>query len=154
MIDFLTGIVLVCAAVTAVAAAIAAAKCRVENGKCKMVEVAPRATPQFYSLNSKFSIHTAVFVFFAAIAVQYAGAKHGGTNSPPLRGASVAFHNSTLSTFNSQLSPSIVLARVGTNETFSFAAPSDATVQREWLAFGAARMYKCRIESVKWRIAE
>ena len=131
MIDFLTGLVLVCAAVTATACAVA--KLIIESGECKIED-----RPQFSILHSKFSIHTAVFVFFAAIAVQYAGAKHGGTNSPPLRGASVEFHNSTLSTLNSQLSPSLVLARVGTNETFSFAAPSDAAVQREWLAFGAA----------------
>ena len=131
MIDFLTGLVLVCAAATATACAVA--KLIIESGECKIED-----RPQFSILHSKFSIHTAVFVFYAAIAVQYAGAKHGGTNSPPLRGASVEFHNSTLSTLNSQLSPSIVLARVGTNETFSFAAPSDAAVQREWLAFGAA----------------
>ena len=30
-----------------------------------------------------FSIHAAVFAFFAGVAVQYAGAKHGGTNAPP-----------------------------------------------------------------------
>ena len=121
MIDFLTGLLVFCAAVTATACAVA--KLIIESGECKIED-----RPQFSILHSKFSIHTAVFVFSAAIAVQYAGAKHGGTNSPPLRGASV----------NSQLFPSHVLARVGTNETFSFAAPSDATVQREWLAFGAA----------------
>ena len=37
----------------------------------------------FSIFNSKFSIHTAVFAFFAGVAVQYAGAKHGGTNAPP-----------------------------------------------------------------------
>ena len=100
-----------CAAATAVAAAIAAAKCRVENGKW----------------NSKFSIHTAVFVFFAAIAVQYAGAKHGGTNSPPRSGSvecrvesvelrslsssiqNEQLHNSTLSTLHSQFPTNAVL---------------------------------------------
>ena len=165
MIDFLTELVLVCAAATATACAVA--KLIIESGECKIED-----RPQFSILHSKFSIHTAVFVFFAVIAVQYAGAKHGGTNSPPRSGSvewkvesvelrslsssiqNEQLHNSTLYTFNSQLSPSHVLARVGTNETFSFAAPSDAAVQSEWLAFGAARMYKCRIESVKWRIAE
>ena len=120
MIDFLTGLLVVCAAVTATACAVA--KFIIENGKCKMVEVAPRATPQFSILHSKFSIHTAVFVFFAAIAVQYAGAKHGGTNSPPRSGSvecrvesvelrslsssiqNEQLHNSTLSTLHSQLS--------------------------------------------------
>jgi len=149
-----TGALVVGAAVSAIACAIA--KLIIENEKS----------------HSKFSIHTAVFVFFAGVAVQYAGAKHGGTNDPP-RGGNVELriengelrniptptgngqiHHSPFSILHSQFPTGLVLAKVGTNETFSFSAPSDAIVQSEWLAFGAARMYKCRIESVKWRIAE
>ena len=81
MIDFLTGLVIVCAAATATACAVA--KLIIESGECKIED-----RPQFSILHSKFSIHTAVFVFFAAIAVQYAGAKHGGTNASP-NGASL-----------------------------------------------------------------
>ena len=84
MINFLTGLALVGAAVTAIACAIA--KLIIENGKCRINDC-----PQFLArkslggggsiLHSPFSIHTAVFVFFAAIATL--SAQKSGTNEPP-----------------------------------------------------------------------
>ena len=84
MINFLTGLALIGAAVTAIACAIA--KLIIENGKRKIED-----RPQFLArkslgdggsiLHSKFSIHTAVFVFFAAIATL--SAQKSGTNAPP-----------------------------------------------------------------------
>ena len=114
MSNFLTGLALVGAAATAIACAIA--KLIIESVKCRIED-----HPQFSILHSPFSIHTAVLAFFAGVAVQYAGAKHDGTNAPP-RGGSVELreksvelrtgqsHNSTLSTFNSQLPSNAVLA--------------------------------------------
>ena len=87
MAKLLTGILVFCAATTLAAWAVAAAKLRIENGKCRIAEsFSKRANPPFYILHSKFSIHTAVFVFFAAIATLSAQ-KQGATNDPP-RGAS------------------------------------------------------------------
>ena len=74
----MTRLALVGAAVSFAAWAVAVAKLKMENGKWKMKD-----RPQFSILHSKFSIHAAVFAFFAGVAVQYAGAKHGGTNAPP-----------------------------------------------------------------------
>ena len=159
MIDFLTGLLVVCAAVTATACAVA--KFIIENGKCKMVEVAPRATPQFSILHSKFSIHTAVFVFFAAIAVHYAGAKHGGTNSPPQGIGNVELrmengelrnippliqnepiHHSTFSILHSQFSMDDVsrgymLESVITNVSYSYAMPPNGVRYDKWWKRGA-----------------
>ena len=88
--EWLAGICLVGAAVSAIACAIA--KLIIENGKCTRRrqgfcgrEIENR--PQFYILHSPFSIHTSVFVFFALIATLSAQKQGGGTNDPP-RGAS------------------------------------------------------------------
>ena len=35
-------------------------KCKIENGKCKIVESTSSTTPQFYILNSTFSILEAI----------------------------------------------------------------------------------------------
>ncbi len=50
-----------------------------------------------------------------------------------------------------------VLSRVGTDESFDFAAPTGATVCSDWRAFGAATDWiyesvKWKVESVKWRM--
>ena len=86
MIDFLTGLALVGAAVSAIACAIA--KLIIDNVECRIKESSifdrERANPQFSIIHFPFSIHTAVFVFFAAIATLSAQK----TNAP-LRGASV-----------------------------------------------------------------
>ena len=74
----MTRLALIGAAVSFAAWAVAVAKLKMENGKWKMKD-----RPQFSILHFKFSIHAAVFAFFAGVAVQYAGAKHGGTNAPP-----------------------------------------------------------------------
>ena len=73
MTGVFTAIVLFCAAVSTVAWAIV--KLRMENGKCRMKDC-----QQFSILHSKFSIHTAVFLFFAAIATVCAQKQGGGTN--------------------------------------------------------------------------
>ena len=78
----------------AAATACAVAKLIIESVKCGIVESSSFDRKEqihhstFSILHSKFSIHAAVFVFFVGIAVQYAGAKHDGTNDPP-RGGSV-----------------------------------------------------------------
>ena len=117
-----TGALVVGAAVSAIACAVA--KWKMENVKCRIKESSSLDrkgsihNSPFYILHFKFSIHTAVFVFFVGVAVQYAGAKHGGTNDPP-RGGNVELkiengklrnfpslteteqiHNSTFSIFN------------------------------------------------------
>ena len=72
------------------AAATAVAKCKIENGKCKMMESSSFDRKgqihhsTFSIFNSKFSIHTAVFAFFAMIATL--SALKGGTNAPPRSG--------------------------------------------------------------------
>jgi len=115
MIDIFTGIALVGAAVSTIAWGIAIAKLRIENVKCRMKD-----SPQFNILHSKFSIHTAAFVFFATIATLSAQKQGGGTNDPP-RGGNVEWkmenvefrnlsplienepiHHSTFSILNSQ----------------------------------------------------
>lgn len=49
-----------------------------------------------------------VFAFFAGVAVQYAGAKHGGTNAPP-NGASPLNGNVELKMENVELSLSVAV---------------------------------------------
>ena len=82
----MTRLALVGAAVSFAAWAVAVAKLKMENGKYKMKD-----RPQFSILHSKFSIHTAVFAFFAMIATL--SAQKGGTNSLP-NGASPPNGNS------------------------------------------------------------
>ena len=152
MAGVFTVIVLFCAAVSAVAWAIV--KLRMENGKCRM-----KNCPQFSILHSKFSIHTAVFLFFAAIATVCAQK----TNSPPrggnvpadakaLAGGELKMENvklrnvshltekeqirhSTFSIFNSQFSFS--LESVTTNDSYSYAMPTNATRYEKWWRRGA-----------------
>ena len=77
MINIFTVLAIVGAVVSTAAWAIAVAKCKIENGKCRIAE-----------FHSKFSIHTAAFVFFATIATLSAQKQGGGTNDPP-RGGNV-----------------------------------------------------------------
>ena len=88
MAELLTGILVFCAAASFAACLVAAAKLRIKNGKCRIAELSSaykrRSKPQFSILHSTFSINTAVFVFFAAIATLSAQK----TNSPP-RGGNV-----------------------------------------------------------------
>ena len=144
MAGVFTVIVLFCAAVSTVAWAIAVAKCKMENGKCRMKDC-----PQFSILHSKFSIHTAVFLFFAAIATVCAQK----TNSPPrggnvelkmenvkLRNVSLLTENeqirhSTFSIFNSQFSFS--LESVTTNDSYSYAMPTNGIRYDNWWKRGA-----------------
>ena len=77
MVNLLTGLALVGAAVSS--AAWLVAKLKVESVKCRVND-----RPQLFAHNSKLSTHTAVFLFFAAIATLSAQK----TNAP-LRGASV-----------------------------------------------------------------
>ena len=84
----------------------------------------------------------AVFLFFAAIATVCA--QKSGTNAP-LRGASVELkvesvelksgppHNSTLYTLNSQF----LLDSVVTNDSYSYAMPTNATRCEKWWRRGA-----------------
>ena len=152
MTDFMTRLALVGAAVSFAAWAVAVAKLKMENGKWKMKDRA-----QFSILHSKFSIHTAVFAFFVGVAVQYAGAKHGGTNAPPngasppngnvelkmenveLRNLSPLieneqFHNSPFYILHSQLSPQFPfrLESVATNDSYSYAMPTNGTRYARW----------------------
>ena len=142
MINFLTGLALVGAAVSAIACAIA--KLIIENEKS----------------HSKSSIHTDVFAFFAGVAVQYAGARHGGTNDPP-RGGNVELkiengklrnfpslteteqiHNSPFSIIHSQFSMDDVirgflLESVTTNGSYSYAMPANGIRYDSWWNHGA-----------------
>jgi len=155
MIDFLTGLLVFCAAATATACAVA--KLIIENGKCRIKERSifdrERANPQFYILHSPFSIHTAVFVFFAAIATL--SAQKSGTNSPP-RGGNVELrmenvelrnvshlveseqiHHSPFSILHSQLSIDDVargylLECVATNDFYSYAMPANGLRYDKW----------------------
>ena len=140
-----TGALVVGAAVSAIACAIA--KLIIENEKS----------------HSPFSIHTAVFVFFAAIATL--SAQKGGTNAPP-NGASPPngnvelrmengelrnlpplveneqIHNSPLSIIHSQFSMDDVirgflLESVTTNGSYSYAMPANGIRYDRWWHHGA-----------------
>ena len=147
----------------AVASAIAyaIAKWKMENGKCRIAESSSleRKEPihhfTFYILHSPFSIHTVVFVFFAGVAVHYAGAKNGGTNEPPrgienveLRMENVELrnlphliengqiHHSTFSTLHSQLTSALSIDGFshGTNAvSISLSWTTNFSPARAWL---------------------
>ena len=140
MARLLTGILVFCAATTLAAWAVAAAKLRIENGKCRIAELPSvykkRANPQFSILHSTFSINTAVFVFFAAIATLSAQK----TNSPP-RGGNVELKMENVELRN----PSFVIENEPIHHsTFSilhsqFASqfPSNAVLHDKWWKRGA-----------------
>jgi len=142
MIDAFTNFALVGAAASAVAWGIAVAKLRVENVKCRIAE-----------FHSKFSIHTAAFIFFATIATLSAQKQGGGTNDPP-RGGNVELkmenvelrniphlteheqiRHSTFSILNSQFP--FRLESVTTNYAYSYAMPTNGVRYERWWKRGA-----------------
>ena len=140
--EWLTDICLIGAAATATACAVA--KLIIESGKCRM---RAETIPQFSILHPRFSIHTAVFAFFALIATLCAQ-KPDGTNEPPrsgnveLRMENVELrnlpslnegeqhHNSTLSILHSQLS-------IATNDSYSYVMSSNGVLYSKWWRRGA-----------------
>ena len=148
MIDFLTGLALIGAVVSTAAWAAAVIKLIMENEKCRMKDC-----PQSSILYSKFSIHTAVFLFFAAIATLFAQKQGGGTNDPPrsanvelkiengeLRNLSPLIENEPIR--NSQLPvtsypPTFLLESVFTNDSYSYAMPSNGVRYDRWWHHGA-----------------
>ena len=136
MTDFLTKLALFGAAATATACAVA--KLIIESGKWKMKT---EKVPQFSILHSKFSIHTAVFAFFAMIATL--SAQKGGTNAPP-NGASPPNGNVELKIENVELrnvgilhSPLYILHSTVTNDSYSYAMPTNGTRYARWWKRGA-----------------
>ena len=148
MTGVFTFIVFFCAVVSTVAWAAVVVKVRMENGKCRTKDC-----PQFSILHSKFSIHTAVFLFFAAIATLSAQK----TNSPPrggsvnqgtgnrervtgnreqgIGGGSRPIRHSTFSILHSQFP--FRLESVTTNNSYSYAMPTNATCYDRWWKRGA-----------------
>ena len=124
MTGVFTGIVLFFAAVSAGAWLVAVAKLRMENGKCRMKDC-----PQFSILHSKFSIHTAVFLFFAAIATVCAQK----TNSPP-RGGSVDQVTGIREQGIGRENESI---RHSTFSILNFQFPTNAVLAEKWWRRGA-----------------
>ena len=139
--DFLTRLCLFGAAV--LFAAWLVVKLRVANGKCRVRAIPPRSTPR-----AQLTTHTAVFLFFVAVAAIHGGAKNGGTNAPrsgasgELRmenekwkvknGGVVAAGDSTIFHF-----PFYTLHSVCTNDSYSYAMPSDGSHYENWSLRGA-----------------
>ena len=131
--EWLTCICLVGAAASTVAWAIAVVKCKMENGKCRIAE-----------FHSKFSIHTAAFIFFATIATLSAQKQGGGTNAPPqgasppqmMMGSPLAMQQTPA------VSPEDVvrgyrLDYVFTNAAYSYAMPTNGVRYDKWWKRGA-----------------
>ena len=144
----LTCICLVGAAVSTVAWA--AMKLRMENVKCRM-----KNCPQFSILHSKFSIHTAVFLFFAAIATVCA--QKSGTNGlmrttenvetavagteDGCRRRPEGLLQPTFRVAEGASVPSVVemfrLESESTNETYAFSMPTNGIRYDNWWKRGA-----------------
>jgi len=148
MMDILTGFALVGAAVSLAAWAIAVAKCKMENGKCRIVEsfsfYRNCTNPPFSIFHSKFSIHAAAFVFFATIATLSAQKQGGGTNAPP-QGASPPqmMMGSPLAMLQTPAVSSDDVARgyrldyEFTNAAYSYAMPTNGVRYDKWWKRGA-----------------
>ena len=150
MAGVFTVIVLFCAAVSTVAWAAAVVKCKMENGKCRMKDC-----PQFSILHSKFSIHTAVFLFFAAIATVCA--QKSGTNGlmrttenvetavagteDGCRRRPEGLLQPTFRVAEGASVPSVVemfrLESESTNETYAFSMPTNGIRYDNWWKRGA-----------------
>ena len=98
----------------------------------------------------------AVFLFFAAIATVCA--QKSGTNEPPRSGnAELRIENAELRMGNGVAagdstilhSPLYILHSVTTNETYSYAMPSNATRYEKWWRRGKR---ECKMENVEWRM--
>ena len=156
MAEFFTGILVFCAAISLAACLVATAKCKIENVKCRIAEsfsfFRERANPPFSILHSKFSIHTSAFLSFA-IAATVSAQKPSGTNSlmgtvprpmmgtvptkigdcPQLRDTIYA-SNGGIALNNAQIPnlPDSWLVSVMTNETYSYAMPSNGVCYDKW----------------------
>ena len=90
----------------------------------------------------------AAFLFFAAIATVCAQKRGIGIENGKLRmenGGVVAVGDSTV--LHSQL---YILHSVTTNETYSYAMPTNGTRYERWWLRGAC---KCKMENVEWRMS-
>ena len=92
--------------------------------------------------------HLAAFALFAAIATVCAQKRGIGIENGKLRmenGGVVAVGDSTV--LHSQL---YILHSVTTNETYSYAMPTNGTRYEKWWLRGAC---KCKMENVEWRMS-
>ena len=139
MTDILTRLCLTGAAV--LFAAWLVMKLRVESGKCRVRTIPPRPTPRVQR-----TTHTAVFLFFVAVATVCA--QKNGTNAP-LRGASVELgvesgkwkveNGGVVAVGDSTILHSTLytLHSISTNDSYSFSLPSNGVRYSNWWLRGA-----------------
>ena len=140
--DLLTDICLVGAAATSVAWVVLINRGRLARAADRIAKTSRSAV--------------AAFLFFAAIATVCA--QKSGTNEPPRSGnAELRIENVELRMGNGGVagdstilhSPLYILHSVTTNETYSYAMPTNGTRYEKWWRRGKR---ECKMENVEWRM--